>query len=560
MSGTCRSFISRWVLSPTTRAEVDDAVMEEVASATFSRISATPSVIRPGDVSTLRLELMTDDGRPLYAEDAYDFEVEFMQTDGPVNCRGNISKPRHVRDNMFEATFTATHAGSPTIINARINGALVQIGNAWNKYPSITVIHFWRTNAMHHARCFHTSTELADGTVLVLGGVGDAEHGARALSSVEIFTPSTHEWRLLPYTSTIARSAHTSTIIPNPNNNAMGTRVWVAGGINTDWRETQSCEMFNSEAQGGIGSIATTVNLNTARCHHTAIWTESLNAVVVTGGLKAIQQPEPGIDSIEFFHPDTNTISISASSLIVARGGHTCTLLPNGDLLLAGGQNGVVVHTSLEIFRPHNHTIHMSSARLSQPRAFHTATWIPEIRAVLLVGGYDEHSMPSTSGDLYYPDTDQIETLASRMSERRAHHTATWIPRSKEVLLAGGDMMGGSADVFRLVQPRDEWQDSTGISIWDEPQWLGYDNVDNIHTDHNSKNESRVGRFLPLMQQMFDTRLQHSATLMTASNDVLIVGGLSAYVTSASTDAFRCTSSCELFRGGGAKRSDWDSV
>src|SRR5690606_25525481 len=60
----------------------------------------------------------------------------------------------------------------------------------------------------------------------------------------------------------------------------------------------------------------------------------------------------PILSSIEILEPQTNNSSLLPISLNPARGGHSATLLPDGKVLLAGGSNGSETMTLLEIFNP----------------------------------------------------------------------------------------------------------------------------------------------------------------------------------------------------------------
>jgi len=76
---------------------------------------------------------------------------------------------------------------------------------------------------------------------------------------------------------------------------------------------------------------------------------------------------------------------IGAENLIEARQGHTATLLPDGRLLVAGGQSGGIALASAELYDPV--TDQWSHARrLNVARAYHTATMLPSGRVFLAAG------------------------------------------------------------------------------------------------------------------------------------------------------------------------------
>jgi hypothetical protein len=62
--------------------------------------------------------------------------------------------------------------------------------------------------------------------------------------------------------------------------------------------------------------------------------------------------------------------------MLVARSGHTATLLPNGRVLILGGFDGNAVLNSAEVFDPTTRAFVSLPARLTVPRTGHTATLI----------------------------------------------------------------------------------------------------------------------------------------------------------------------------------------
>jgi N-acetylneuraminic acid mutarotase len=77
---------------------------------------------------------------------------------------------------------------------------------------------------MNSARFFHTATRLANGKVLVAGGINaDNSGGNPALASAELYDPSTGTWSL---TSSLnhARTNYTATKLTSG-------QVLVAGGV-----------------------------------------------------------------------------------------------------------------------------------------------------------------------------------------------------------------------------------------------------------------------------------------------------------------------------------------
>src|SRR5205814_5886990 len=84
---------------------------------------------------------------------------------------------------------------------------------------------------------------------------------------------------------------------------------------------------------GTLGEWAYTGSLKTARFHHTATLLPD-GRVLVVGGEQGRETP---LASAELYDPATGTFS-DTNSLSTARDAHTATLLPNGLVLVAGGR------------------------------------------------------------------------------------------------------------------------------------------------------------------------------------------------------------------------------
>jgi hypothetical protein len=77
------------------------------------------------------------------------------------------------------------------------------------------------------------------------------------------------------------------------------------------------------------------------------------------------------------------------SAMTTARSDHSATLLPNGQVLMAGGasiNSGDNVLASAELYDPGDGRFHAAS-KMTTPRRMHTAILLPDKR-VLIAGGY----------------------------------------------------------------------------------------------------------------------------------------------------------------------------
>ncbi|HOX22364.1 MAG TPA: kelch repeat-containing protein, partial [Elusimicrobiales bacterium] len=116
--------------------------------------------------------------------------------------------------------------------------------------------------------------------------------------------------------------------------------------------------------------------------------------------------------------PETSTtIGLMSSS----RGGHTATLIPDGRVLITGGDNGATTHRTTDIYDPGTN-LWSPTGSMSVSRTRHTANLLP-VGNVLATGGYSQH--PSTgatrTAEVYYVNSGQWTPTTSMLSAREAH-------------------------------------------------------------------------------------------------------------------------------------------
>ena len=144
--------------------------------------------------------------------------------------------------------------------------------------------------------------------------------------------------------------------------------------------------------------------------------------------------------------PDTWT---ATGSMGTARSFHTATLLPNGKVLVAGGQNGSPVLTSAELYDPAVGTF-ASTGALGTARNLHTATLLPNGKVLIAAGG-DNTGGGLASAELYNPAAGTFAPTGSLGTTRLAH-TATLLPNGN-VLIAGGVSSTGILASAELYDP-----------------------------------------------------------------------------------------------------------
>lgn len=297
-------------------------------------------------------------------------------------------------------------------------------------YPDITCHPFSgnrfssTVSTLAAARSDHTATMLADGRVLVTGGVGDTWH----LASAELYDPATKGWYNASSFVT-GRRNHTAILLTNG-------RVLIAGGYgNTGYLD--ATDQYDSAANtwSAVG------NLITGRAYHTASLLPD-GRVLVTGG---IGDTGGYLASAELYNPNTRSWSV-ASTLAAPRYNHTATLLPDGRVIVAGGRNSSGSLNSTELYDPATNTWTTANS-LSVAREGHTATLLPDGQ-VLVAGGRDSAEITLNSAERYDPAANSWAAVGN-LSLSRYGHTATLLPDGRVLATAGDGSTGYySAEIF----------------------------------------------------------------------------------------------------------------
>jgi hypothetical protein len=165
--------------------------------------------------------------------------------DGRVLVVGDTATPELYDPSTGQWTATAPMAGirmghSATLLpdgTVLVTGGMAGTGasDLAELYDSSTD-QWIATGDMLEARLFHTATPLADGRVVVMGGVNSVIDGGVALTSAELYDPSSGSWTATLRMSE-ARRGHVAVLLPD------GT-VLVAGGLG-DTGLVSTAELFD---------------------------------------------------------------------------------------------------------------------------------------------------------------------------------------------------------------------------------------------------------------------------------------------------------------------------
>jgi len=343
-----------------------------------------------------------------------------------------------------------------------------------------------------------------------------ADNSRRGTATVTV-TTSSASFRRTGNLQT-ARGFHSATLLANG-------QVLVAGGATRTSPlcigGVNSAELYNA----GSGSFSPTGSMAALRYAHTATLLPDGQVLLAGGfgsGFDCEDLGEPAQVSAEVYDP-TRGLFRGTSSMLTARGGHTATLLADGHVLITGGGNQGggefpfygVATRTAELYDPAT-GLFAPTGSMAIERLGHTATLLPDGK-VLIAGGVLSYDSPPTNlAEVYDPAT-HVFSAAGVLSTPRAGHTATLLADGKVIIAGGYTAFKGG-----------EFQTSASAEIYDPA----------------SGTFSATGSMgLP--------RYMHTATLLP-DGTVLVAGGGSATaeVYDPSTGSFATTGSMEVSRSG----------
>jgi N-acetylneuraminic acid mutarotase len=394
------------------------------------------------------------------------------------------------------------------------NGKVLIVGGLGNSFGDTNKAELYdpatglwsNTGDLNFARREHTATLLANGKVLVAGG-GPLDTQNKA----ELYDPATGLWSNTGDLN-FARYDHTATLLPNG-------KVLVAGGFfgGLNPGVLNKAELYDPAS----GSWSNTGDLNFARYGPTATLLAN-GKVLVAGGSDSGGNI---LNTAELYDPTTGGWS-NTGGLNFARYYHTATLLPNGKVLVAGGSNSPGSLKKAELYDPVNGSW-SNTGDLNFARVFHTATLLANGNLLVAGGGPNKEELYDSGTGLW--------STTSGLNFARGGHTATLLPNGK-VLVAGGLGNAPPLNKAELYDP--------AIGSWSNTGDLNFARYDHTATllangkvlvaggvDKNFIFYNKAELYDPATGSWSNTgdlnfaRIYHSATLL-ANGKVLVAGGV----------------------------------
>jgi hypothetical protein len=301
------------------------------------------------------------------------------------------------------------------------------------------------TGNLQDNREFHTATLLPNGKVLVAGGsvVADEFSCIAGKDSAELYDSALGTFASTG-TMTNRRYAQTSTLLQNGE-------VLITGGFSFDSHDCDIAETSPGVASAEIynpsnGSFAPTGSMAEKRGGHTATLLTNGKVLIAGGDNTGGDYIFPffavdGSVTAELYDPATGLFT-TTGNMVTPRVGQTATLLVNGDVLLAGGwtasQNASTAAAELYHLASGAFT---PTGSMNSPRAGHTATLLPDGKVLIAGGAHDQTIADSDSAEIYDPATGSFLATGS-MAVKRCSHTATLLPNGTVLVVGGGSIVG----------------------------------------------------------------------------------------------------------------------
>ncbi|MFP2930869.1 Kelch repeat-containing protein, partial [Pyxidicoccus sp. 3LG] len=382
--------------------------------------------------------------------------VEFLDARGLPVLRFHPSEVRDARGQSRRGGVRLTGVREATPANVfeaegpRV-GLVTEVSLEGLTAPLVVDPGWSSTASMATARGQHVALLLADGDLLVAGGVNRLGF----VTSAERFDPETGTWASAGAPG-IQGNVAVGVMLPTGRAFVMtdgsqearlhdaATNTWTATGAMSAARSLPTVTLL----QTGQVLVAGGSNLNTAELYDAATNTFTATGsmsfvrrahtatllrdgrVLVASGFNNVASEEP---SAELYDPAAGTWSLAASPL-VPRHYATATQLPDGRVLLAGGFTSGGITTHAELYDPAANTWTATGA-LIHPRNGHTATLLPNGK-VLVTGGSNAARDTQPISELYDPATGTW-TAAGAVAVGRENATATLLTTG-QVLVTGG--------------------------------------------------------------------------------------------------------------------------
>lgn len=203
-------------------------------------------------------------------------------------------------------------------------------------------------------------------------------------------------------------------------------------------------------ASASSGSWAAAAAMLEARAAATAVRLKS-GEVLVSGGFN---NTVGVLNTAEVYNPFRNTWTATGPVAGTHFGGETATLLTTGGVLLIGGGFGL---PNVDLYTPTTHQW-TAAANLEVGRQWHTASLLPD-GDILVAGGQDANGKALASTEIYDVATNHW-SLGIPMNEARWGATAVTLPDGRVLVAGGANAQNYAVNTAEIYDPAtNTWAD-----------------------------------------------------------------------------------------------------
>ena len=307
------------------------------------------------------------------------------------------------------------------------------------------------TNSMSFARGTHTATLLPDGRLLIAGGDDGSGRLDAIIDVAELYDPSTDRWEPGGVMGR-QRTQHSAVLLNDGRALLVGGAGVVQAKIDEQGIEQPLIETDIFDPASDTWSF--TGETSTPR-DGLAATLMSDGSVLIAGGDDGSGTDTSVLASAEVYDPSTGQWS-AAGSMSQPRQGHSLVALDNGTALVAGGDAGDDPFQSVEIYDPSSGAW-SSAADMADARERFAAVALQDGKVLVVGGGGTDGRL--ASAELYDPGSGAWSS-AAEMSTPRLKPAAVVLQDGK-VLVVGGLGAGqflGSAEIYDPAT--DSWSDA----------------------------------------------------------------------------------------------------
>ncbi|MBF6560359.1 MAG: hypothetical protein IVW56_08730 [Candidatus Binataceae bacterium] len=274
--------------------------------------------------------------------------------------------------------------------------------------------------------------------VIIAGGENNGSH----LQSAEIYNFDTGRFTKVKPGLSAGREDFTAVL------DTTGT-ILFAGGDTSAEEPGDTADVFSISTL----KFSTTGNLTIARSGYGASLIGGASGIagdiLLTGGYTSTTLPV--LQTAELYSPTAGTFTATTGNLVSQRQFHSQVTLPDGTVLLAGGDNGSATLATAEIFTPSTQTFAATTGNMTDSREAMTMTLLND-GTVLLTGGIDDSGTILDTAEIYHPSTGLFTATTGNMTTPREDHTATLLSDGT-VLITGGYGTSAALNTAEIYDP-----------------------------------------------------------------------------------------------------------